>query len=326
MPRPFTALQAHENRIFLDILARTGNARLAAREAGRAHSSFFERAKRHPEFALRWEAAAAAAHARFHLAGGKRGPSFDKLRTSGKRSGNPLRTEGGEPMVVRTRSGRLQVRLAHKGKLTLEAERTFLRALCATANIRLSAAAAGASAAAFYRRRRLNPAFAAEMKLALRIGYDRLEHAALERTLQAIAGPEDQAWLAGAIAGNPLPPLSFDQAFQILCLHRNNVRLDSGRPPGRPARVEHDPVAAFAAIGRNIDAIERADRYQATGSWRHADEPPAPALPPLHLVTGWSRADPAKAKHNPKIALFGGWRIEDLERRERARAASRRSS
>jgi hypothetical protein len=55
-----------------------------------------------------------------------------------------LRTVGGEPMVVWTKNGRLQLRLAHPGKLTLVAEQAFLRALAATCNVRLSAAAAEA--------------------------------------------------------------------------------------------------------------------------------------------------------------------------------------
>lgn len=208
-----------------------------------------------------------------------------------------------------------QIRLAHPGKLTRACEQAFLRALSATANIRLAAAAAGASPAAFYRRRRRDPAFAREFRIALRIGYDRLEHAAMERTLQAMRmDGGDPVWLAGALADNPIPPLSFDQALQLLCLHRNSVRLDGDRPPGRAARIEPNPVAAFGAIGRNIDAIKSAARLKATGSWRRADEPPPPELVPLERVTGWSRAS-GRPPHHEGVALFGGWRIGDMEKR-----------
>jgi hypothetical protein len=41
-------------------------------------------------------------------------------------------------------------------------------------------------------------------------------------------------------------------------------------------------------------------------------------LPPLHLVTGWSKADPAKKPHDPDVALFGGWRIGHLEKTRRS--------
>lgn len=66
-------------------------------------------------------------------------------------------------------------------------------------------------------------------------------------------------------------------------------------------------------------AVRRAERYEASGSWRHEDEPPPPELPPLELVTGWSRAS-GRPAHHPGIALFGGWRIRDLEERRRRRS------
>jgi hypothetical protein len=110
-------------------------------------------------------------------------------------------------VVVRTRNGKLQIRLAHPDKITKAAEQAFLVALSATANVRLSAAAAGASARAFYRRRRQDLAFDRETRTALRIGYDRLEAAAMERSLQAMLGADSgAAWLGRAIEGNPLPP------------------------------------------------------------------------------------------------------------------------
>ena len=179
-PPPFTLRQARENARFLEILGQTGNARLAAREIRRAHSTMFERRVKNAGFAQRWEAVAAA-HARFHLAGGKRGPDGEAAPTKRNRKvdpglrrddrlaapgdgDRPLRTEGGEPVVVRTRTGRLQLRPAHPGKLTKTCEQAFLLALSATANVRLSAAAAGASARAFYRPRESEPAFAPRMR------------------------------------------------------------------------------------------------------------------------------------------------------------------
>lgn len=325
MARPLTPLQAHQNQVFLDSLARSGNARLSARAAGVSYGTMQSRRSAHAEFARMWEAAVVAVSARLYLGGGRRGPecaSFDgrprqarpaQDEREGGGRGRGYRTQGGEPIVVRTRSGRLQVRLAHPGKLTREAEQAFLHALAATANVRLAAAAAGASARAFYRRRRLDPVFDREFGIALRIGYDRLEQAAAERTLEAINGPSP-AWLGRGIA-NPLPPLSFDQAFQQLCLHRNSVRLDEARPAGLRRGIDPGMPAHLFAISRNIDAIERSARFEATGQWRLPDEAAPPPLPPLHLVTGWSRADPGKGKHNPKIALFGGWRIEEMERK-----------
>ena len=135
MPRPLTALQAYENRCFLERFALSGNARLAAREVGVKYSTLQTRRGAHADFAQQWEAAAAAVHARLHLAGGRRGPSFDGRPRQARpaqdervfdRRREDYRTKGGEPMVVRTRSGRLQVRLAHPDRLTHAAEQAFL--------------------------------------------------------------------------------------------------------------------------------------------------------------------------------------------------------
>ncbi len=77
-----------------------------------------------------------------------------------------------------------------------------------------------------------------------------------------------------------------------------------------------------AEKGREAEeaALRRAARWESAGEWRFADEAPPVPLPPLELVTGWSRADPAKKPHRPDVALFGGWRIEEM------RASQRRGS
>lgn len=225
-------------------------------------------------------------------------------------------------MVVRTKSGRLQLRPAHRGKLTKACEQAFLTALSATANVRLSAAAAGASARAFYRRRQKNPAFAREFRLALRMGYQRLEAAALEAAL-----PEshaDDAWRHHEPP--PIPRMTADQALQLLFLHEKSVRQSWEQPHRRRRRNETEEqhrmrlFLMWRAEQRQIaeeEAVARAARYEETGSWRHADEEVPPELPPLHLVTGWSKADPKKKPHHPGIALFGGWRIGDMKRKMR---------
>lgn len=332
MPCVFTWAQADENRAFLEVLAATGNARLAAREIKRAPATMHNRRTAHAGFAQQWEAAIAAAHARFHLAGGKRGPeSLDMMKDSscrGARKGDPglcrddgrgLRTRGGEPMVVRTKNGKLQLRPAHRGKLNRAAEQAFLRALSASANVRLSAAAAGASPRAFYRRQRQNPAFAREMRLALRMGYERLEAAALQAALPE--SHEDDAWRRSEPP--PLPRMSVDQALQLLFLHQKSVRLGWDMPHRRRRRGESDDVYSkrlgamwISEKRREAEdaALRRAARFEESGDWRFDDERPLPELPRLELVTGWSRAS-GKPKHNPDVALFGGWRLKEMEAR-----------
>jgi hypothetical protein len=62
------------------------------------------------------------------------------------------------------------------------------------------------------------------------------------------------------------------------------------------------------------EAVARAARFEETGSWRREDEAEPPPLPPLELVTGWSKAS-GRAPHHEGVAMFGGWRIADMERK-----------
>ena len=324
--RPFTRRQAAENSGFLEMLRRTGNARLAARSIGRAIGTMQHRRTSHAELAQAWDSAAAAAHAAFHLAGGRRGPEAAggakaALDPPPKRA---LRTAGGEPVVVRTRSGRLQLRAAHPFKLTKTAEQVFLLALSATANIRLSAAAAGASPRAFYRRRQRDPAFAREWRLALKMGYDRLEAEALRS-----AAPEshaDDEWRRQDAPA--IPPMTADQAIQLLALHEKSVRQGWEMPHRRKRRDE--PWETYTErlramwtrekeVAAEDESIRRALHFETRGDWRFEDEAAPLPLPPLELVTGWSRAK-GGPKHNPDVALFGGWRIAEMERKSRGRA------
>jgi hypothetical protein len=269
------------------------------------YSTMQHRRSGHPDFASRWDIALVDAHARFHAAGGKAGPLMPR------RAGSALRTAGGEPMVVRTKSGRLQVRPAHRGKLTKAAEQIFLQALSATANIRLSAAAAGASFAAFYRRRQQNPAFAREMRLALETGYERLEAAAV-----AAATPyshADDAWRENDPP--PIPPMSAHQALQLLFLHEKSVRQGWEQPHRRRRRGE--PWEAYTERLRAMWTAKKAREAEAAAVRRaiELDEreapPELPPLPALDQVTGWSKAS-GKPPHHEGVALFGGWRLQDI--------------
>ena len=225
-------------------------------------------------------------------------------------------------MVVRGRSGKLQLRLAHRGKLSAAAEQVFLAALSASANVRLAAAAAGASARAFYRRRKRDPAFAREFRLALEMGYERLEEA-LMTAVDCDSGRHD-GWRRDDPP--PVPAMTVSQALHLLHLHHKTARLRWEEPHRRRRRGE--PWETYTARLRAVDvgemrreaedaALRRAAVWEETGSWRGAgDPPPPPALPPLELVTGWSRAK-GKPAHHEGVALFGGWRIGDMERKLR---------
>lgn len=323
--RPFTPAQQRQNAAFLAALRRTGNVRLACRELGVHRACYTRRRGKCAAFATQWDMVLAAAHAAFQLAGGTRlpeaaSPLADFREGPGAGPSSALRTKGGEPMIVRLGTGRLQLRRAAPGWMTDAAERRFLGALSCTANVRLAVRAAGFAHTTIYRRRDRWPGFKARMGQALKIGYDRLEYVVIERTLQAIHGAYDeQGWLAAAISDNPLPPLSFGQAFQALCLHRNTVRLDGARPPGRRAKTEPNIHVQMSSIGRNIDAIQRADHYEQTGTWTLPGEAGEGAkLVPLEQVTGWSGAKTGKVTYHADRALFGGWRLDTWEKRKKA--------
>lgn len=317
MAKPLTRGQREQNRAFLKALRRTANVRLAAREAGAKYGTMQHRRRQHPAFALRWDAAIALAQAR--LGSGGRSRSLDGPRTSGR--AEPHRTLGGEAHLVRLKDGTVQMRRAQPDKLTRAAEQAFLGALSATANVTLSAAAVGASPRAFYRRKRQCPAFAREMRQALQMGYDRLEEALLESTL-AEAHEHDE-WRNNAPPA--IPPMSANQALQLMYLHQKEARLVAEPWPIKRRRGEPNDVY----LERLAQMAEERDRrhleeFEIAEAERHArGEPPfGPAgedvrrklgLPDLAQVTGWSRADPEKGGHDPDTALFGGWRIEDME-------------
>lgn len=300
--RPFTRRQVRENDDFLDQLRRCGNSRLAARAVGAHRAKFTRRRRKHAAFAARWEMALAACHAALKLGGGPRPPE-------GKR--NALSTEGGEPTIVRLKSGRLQLRLAPPGRMTRAAEQAFFRALAASANVRLSAAAAGFSYGSFYWRKRVRADFARAMRIAIDIGCDRLESVLLESAYRLLGeGGEAHFYI-----DNPLPKMTVDQCIHLVTMHQNRDRqratIDRGRCRPEPFEETRD------GHRRRREAAARARHYEATGSW-HFPHEALPELPPLDRVAGWSKADPGKKPHHPERALFGGWRLDDWEKRKRA--------
>ena len=324
MAKPLTRAAALQNRAFLKIFRQTGNARLAAREVGAKYGTMQHRRKVHASFAVRWDAALAFAQARLRVPSAGSGQfSFDG--TGPLPSQGSYRTAGGEMFVCRTNGGRLQVRRAQAGKLTQEAEQAFLSALSATCNMSLAAAAAGACFGAFNRRRKKNPAFARECRLALAQGYQRLEMALLASTLADSHEHDD--WRHNDPP--PIPPMSANQALQLMYLHQKAALLLDEPTPMRRRRGETNEMRnerlALMAEARHQRALE-AFEVAEVERWEKGEPAWGPAgedvrgtlgLPDLAQVTGWSRADPAKAAHHPERALFGGWRLGDLEGKRR---------
>ncbi|HEY0625222.1 MAG TPA: hypothetical protein VGD10_00660 [Allosphingosinicella sp.] len=129
-----------------------------------------------------------------------------------------------------------------------EAEEIFFDQLAASCNVRASAEAVGFTTFTVYRHRRLRPDFAQKWALALEQGYARLEMAVLCAAVDSIDGIEFDA-------DRPIPKMSVDQAMNVLRAHRNELRGDRGRGPGRrrlPPRYED----VAPSIERKVRAIK----------------------------------------------------------------------
>ena len=271
---------------------------------------------------------------------GRAGLKKQTLTQPSPASGRGLfRTAGGEAVVVRLKSGKLQVRRAQAGKLTPAAEQAFLAALSATCNISLAAAAVGSCFNAFNRRRKNDPAFAREMRMALARGWEALEQELLSSTL-AESHQHDE-WRSNDPPA--VPPMTCDQALQLMYLHQKAVlQLDEPdylkRRRGESNEAHSERLALMAEErdrrAREEFEVAELERWErGEPAWGPAGEDvraklaargigPTPTpplkergfgLPDLAQVTGWSRADPKKAAHHEGVALFGGWRIEDME-------------
>lgn len=131
-----------------------------------------------------------------------------------------------------------------------EAEEAFFDHLAATCNVRAAAAAVGFTTFTVYRQRRLRPDFAAKWQAILEPAYARLELELLRTALDSIDGAEFDA-------DRPIPKMTVEQVMNVLRAHRNEVRGEGRRGPGRralPKGIEH----YRESIIRKAEAIRRA--------------------------------------------------------------------
>lgn len=306
MPNPLTRAQQMENAAFLRHLRATGNAGTAARAMGCERGRFLERRRKHPAFAQAWDAALAIAHA--------------DLGRAASASSDTLKARG-EPYIVRGKSGRFHLRKGRSRTIDHAVRQNFLAALSATANVVLSAAAAGYSTNALYDHRRRNPAFAREWQLALEMGYDRLKAALLESTLATSFADDD--WRRNDLPA--IPPMTANQALQLLYLHQKEVHTLAEPPHLKRRRGESRDAHSFR-LGAMYDLqmAQEELKYRIAEAERLARGEPtyhrwAPGeLPDLSQVTGWSKASGKPATDDTR-ALFGGWRLGDIPEGKRKR-------
>jgi hypothetical protein len=255
---------------------------------------------------------------------GRPSPSFratsaTRAASAALHSAASFRTVGGETHLVRLKSGLVQVRRAVAGRLTRAAEQAFLASLSATCNVTLSAAAGGASFAAFAKRRRKNPGFAREFRLALSEGYETLEGALLAAGMPG--SHEDDDWRHNEPPTTP--PMTVNQVLQLLYLHQKQARLKAIPPELKKRRRESEEAYGERLTQMAEERLRRQrEQFEIAEAQRWARGEPAwgPAgaevrerfgLPDLAQVTGWSRAT-GRVFHEGR-ALFGGWRMAEME-------------
>ncbi|MBN8808218.1 MAG: hypothetical protein J0I47_08270 [Sphingomonas sp.] len=228
--------------------------------------------------------------------------------------GATLRTAGGEPVVTRRNDGKLQMRAAQPGKLTRQCEQVFLATLGVTCNVRLAAAAAGAAVAAFYRRRRRDPGFAREWRLALERGYEALEMALLDAG--SVHSHEHDDWRHNEPP--PMPPMTANQALQLMYLHQKEARLLAEPPHLRRRRGETSDMWSFRVAAMTEEARRRErEKFEIAEAARRADGKSTwkdylSTSPRLAQIGGMTPLEATKAMYDDSRALFGGWRLGDM--------------
>jgi len=300
MPRPFNRRQSVQNAAFLAALARTGNARLAARMLGVHRSTYTKRRAGSAAFAAAWDAALARADARLRAESARREARVVRGGHGAAPEGQgpaPFRTRGSELHVARTASGRLQRRRAPAGRVTEAALAHVLDVLAETNNLRFAAAAAGIAHPTLLARAARSPVFAALLGTAKAVGDARIRHDESEGAGRARARPvacpqPGGRWPAG---------MTLHDAMLVLQQRRAAAE---GRPPGprrRPARVRAIEAITgeqlLAAVAAAIARAARRRRFESAGTWRLAEEPPPP-----YAAAGPDAASPPPPDANARPA------------------------
>jgi hypothetical protein len=189
----------------------------------------------------------------------------------------------GVELVVRGSSARrVQIARARVGQISAAVEDRFLATLAATCNVKAAYLEAGVSKGAIYSHRRRWPAFAQRWDEAVEEGGLMLELALIGHARNPFARRE----LPPAV---PTPPMSADDCFHNLYMHKRRLTGLGGQPGrrGRPpdiAEVTAKIVRIADAItrGRGVDAAARArserelarrgDMMRAAGAGRPGDK------------------------------------------------------
>jgi len=217
--------------VFLRALARTGNARAAAAEAGMDVGTAYDRRIRDAGFFAKWVEAVAKAKA----------VAAKKARPLHHASHGPPPRSGEELIVRRTKHGDKLVR-AGAGRWNAKVEAIFLAGLRRTGCVRWAAQACGLSTNALYNRRGIYADFAARWAAA--------EGEAKER-IPALLSAAAIASFDPDVEDEDLPRVTIDQAIAI-------ARLKCSGGAARGHAIEEPPIEAVRdEVLRRIAAIRK---------------------------------------------------------------------
>jgi hypothetical protein len=252
-------------KVFLRALARTGNVRAAAADAGVNTETAYNHRAKDPAFGKAWAAAAAK---------GKTAAAKDKARRA---------SGAGELVLRRTRLGDQLVRVG-AGRWSRRAEDVFFAALERTACVREAAAACGFSTNALYARRGAYPEFAVKWARVLAAAKAQIPDLLAAATLASL-DPE----AAPRRGLGRLPKVNVDQAIRISAMEEKK-RERRGRSPHDPEAWRREEAARKAELTRALNKLlDAAERRLAKGrlaeGWTETEDG-------LMIPPGWVRAAP----------------------------------
>lgn len=237
------------------MLARTGNVKVSAREAGVDHSTAYYHRKKDAGFAAAWEKALGRAVERLGRA--PLDPSASLRRTFARDERLP-QAKAGELIVRHSKRHGAQLVRVGAGRWNRKAEEVFFAELGRTACLRRAAEACGFSTTALYNRRDRYADFAGR--------WDAVEEAAKARILSYLVSATI-ATFDPELAGEGLPKVSVSEGIAIYRLKGPGSPLGSGPKAG----PRYGPPAASieevrANILRKLDAIEAHEKRKAMDS------------------------------------------------------------
>jgi hypothetical protein len=271
---------------FLRALARTGDARAAAKDAGIDHTTAYARRRAHEDFAGLWRGALVA-HAMVKEA--EQAAELEALRNAGGRpspgspSASPTSPASGRGELVASGG---QVKRSGQDRWGKRKEAAFFAELAATANVSLAAEAAGVSENAVYQRR-------------LRDGHFRAQWAAVRDTAKAsidmhLLEETKKSFDPDTLdTGGVQPRVTIDQAIRI---SQSGPKAERGAAAPDPfeddsAPSEADEVDAMREqIVRKLRRMRDRDMPEQLAQGWSFDEEYDVMVPP-----GWVRAENASA-------------------------------